>query len=365
MIDDFLSDVSTAIETVNTNVPAPTNVSDLETQESVLNVLEAHEKKPVEKAKTPPAKPVTPDVKTGQEEPDTSKQQQPKSDANQQQQQKPDEKNKKTVPYMDRFLQQDDKNNLVTADGTIIAAAGAARTFFEKLKSEARTERDKNRELSFKTIQLGEKFVELNNAYEELKKDPARESIEKRTNMQGQELEEAIDLMREYKVNPVGAIKRILTQAQLRGINLKEIGINNGGLDPAAVRSMLEEIISKQSGQEKTTQIQPNQEAAVREAQTFLENFPEAAEHTETLAAARRKFPNKTYAELWHSFQIWEQQQLEQQETAQAQEAIQKRKTPPQQQRQQQPGPVTSDVKDYSKLSFSDIANGLKKDFGV
>lgn len=368
--DDFMSDVSAAIETVNTNIPAPTNVSDLETQESVLNVLEAHETKPAEKAKTPPAKSVTPDVKTGQDDKDTDNQQQQQKsqdDQQQQQQQKPDDKNKKTVPYMDRFLQQDDKNNLILADGTIIATAGAARTFFEKLKGEARAERDRNRAMSLKTIQLGEKFVELNNAYEDLKKDPAREGIEKRTNMQGQELEEAIDLMREYKMNPVGAIKRILTQAQLRGINLKEIGINNGGLDPAAVRTMLEEIVSKQGGQETSTQRQPNEQAAIREAQRFLEDFPEAAEHSQTLAAARRQFPHKTYAELWHTFQIWQQQQAEQQETAQGQAAIQQRKAPPQQQqqRQKQTSPVTSDVADYSKLSYSEIANGLKKDFQV
>lgn len=370
MNDDFISDVTAAIDTANNAPPAPTNVSDIETQESVLNVLEAHEKKPTEKAKPQQEKPVTSDVKTDQQQQTPAKQeQQQKPDdqqqQQQQQQQKPDDKNKKTVPYMDRFLQQDDKNNLVLADGTIIATAGAARTFFEKLKSEARTERDKNRDLSLRTIQLGEKFVELNNAYEELKKDPARENIEKRTGMQGQQLEEAIDLMREYNVNPVGAIKRILTQAQLRGINLKEIGINNGGLDPAAVRSMLEEIVSKQGGQEKSTQTQPSQEAAVQEATRFLEDFPEAAEHTELLAAARRKYPQKSYAELWHALQVFQQQQAEQEEIAQGQQVVTQRK--PQQEKQQQPQRrVTSNVTtDFSKQSFSDIAESIKKDFGV
>lgn len=362
MSDDFMAEVNEAITSINNAPPTPTNVSTEEQQQDVLGILEAHEtpitsnvKKPKEtKQQEKPAQ------ETQQQE--TQQQQQeekPVDQTTQQQQTQQTQQQRKTVPYMDQFLKQDDKNNLVLADGTIIATAGPSRTFFEKLKSEARKERESNRQLALSNIQLSQRFKDLYDESEQVKTNPERESLEKRTNMKGAELDEAIDLIREYNVNPIGAIKKLLTQAQLRGINLKEIGIN-GALEPSVVKQMLEDIVSKREVQETPSQ-EKSQASAVKEATDFLEAFPEAAQHTELLAAARRKFPNKSYAELWHNFVIWQQDKAALEEEELAKKPVTNQQKQPAQQKQNK-SVVTPNVTDYSKLSFREIAEGIKKD---
>lgn len=366
MSDDFLSDLSAAVETASTPITQPTNVTSPEVAKDVLGLMSAHEKEPDEpvtslakdgedsKEKKRPVLSVKGKVKeTVADEGDDG------DDGELDDPKKPALKDdpKDRTPLIDSFFTEDEKHNLVL-DGRIIASAGRPRTIFEALKREGREYREKADNLALSNMQLAEKFKGLYTDFEKLKANPERESLEKQTGMAGAELNDAVSLIKEYKVNPVQAIKRMLTQAQMRGIDLKSIGVN-GGLDPAMVRDAIEQIMAKQQEQRQApVETAKSPETAESEARVFLTENPAAVEHVETLAKAKMRFPETPLNQLWLMLQM----HLRKTANDEAEKA-----TTQKPQRQMPPNKavtrlVTKPNTDYANMSYAEIARSIQKD---
>lgn len=358
MSDDFLSDLSTAVETgkmepVTTVVtPASSTSSDEDTSDKdraavETSVLETMAPTPKPKKKEETAEKTTKEA--------TEKTSEKTSETTQQVEKKDDPK----LPFMDRFLKEDEKGNLVLADGTIIAASGKSRAFYEGLKKEGRDTREKLEKTALLNIQLGQKFKQLYTEFDKLKSNPPTSDLEKQTGMNSAEIADAVSLMKQFKQEPITAIKSILTQARMRGIDLSSIGVD-GGFDPAVVQRAIAAAI--QQARVDTTVVKPSQEEAmadaVREAEDFLKHNPTARPHTDTLAAAKNRFPDKSLDELWALLQIHHRKLAEE-------EYKKTLSSTPPLQREQQPAPrrvTTVPSTDYERMTFSQIAQSIKDD---
>lgn len=266
------------------------------------------------------------------------------------------------LPYLDRFLRQDKDGNLIVGDGVIIATAGASRTYYENMKKEGRAFRAQAEQLAVSNFELGKQFKSLFNEFEAMKNTSPIKALETQTGMTTVEIQDAVAIMKQYKTDPVTAIKSLLTQASMRGIDLKSIGIN-GGIDAATVQRAIENAIESRLSSQQATAKDPAtqaQEAALQEAQEFLDAFPDAIPHADIIAKAKDRFPDKSLPQLWAEFIRWQRKQQEVEQEKQYQSRTEQQ---PQQQRQpQRQQPITKVVtpaKRYEHMSYAEIAADL------
>ena len=260
--------------------------------------------------------------------------------------------------YLDRFLDTDDSGNLVNDDGEVIAAAGISRTYYEGLKKEARNFRQAAGRLAQANQELAGKFKELYdeyNGFAEKATDPVQ-SIVKETGFSDSEAKEAMNLLRVYKKDPITAIKSMLTQAKMGGIDISQIGANIS-VDPATMRSTLETLLDERMKQQEPPSQQDTVDPAVQEAQTFLEKNPHARQFLKPIAEAKQRFPDMSYHDIWLELLS----ALDKASNKQPQNNTKRRK-------KAKPAPQTRKVtvprRDYGSMSFADIAKSVNEDFG-
>ena len=373
--DDFMGQIDSVISQAESS-PHGTNVIDepdfdfksekkpVDTSsEEILDLVDTPEEKLARKeAKENDKK------KAAEQKPAQEQGKKPVDDNQGQQQQQQQQPAKETTPFLDRFLKQDEKGNLVLKDGTVIAMNGKSRAYYEGLKAEARSFRDNADKLALSSAQLARKFTELYEAHTELKNNSGITSIVKETGMSQSEVQEGLRLMKSYKANPIEAIKSLLTQARMSGIDLSSIGIN-GGIDPATIARAIE--AAKDVQQEKQTQLseaEKSQQTAEKTVDEFFARNPEALDHVEIIAQAADKFPNESLDMIWYKYKIWMRNQRaalsEQEFNNPQQQQIQKQEPiNPQNNQRQITRVVNNPPRQYGAMSIDDIAASVKKDF--
>ena len=274
---------------------------------------------------------------------------------------------------LDTFLKEDDNGNLLNNDGDIIALAGKSRTYYEGLRGEARKQRTAAETLAGQNLELSRRFAELYDEYKSMDhtRVTAAQSIVKETSFSDNEATNAIALMKQYKQDPIAAIKSLLTQAQASGIDVTQIGANITA-NPADMRqtmqTMLEEHTAPQREQENQDRIQAE---ANKEANAFLQTFPEAENFHVQISQAKMRYPKMSLQEIWFKLKPHiRQPQAQQQQQQQAQDHTmhgqeQQKQAPVVRKRRRVRNAVPKVVvptRDYGNMSFADIANSIKKD---
>lgn len=384
MSDEFMSDVNSAIESAGADKSIdaiPTNDTSLVTpaatpagekdekaalESSVLSLMGADDEKPAAKKEAP------------KEEPKAKQEAKPEPTPAKSTEQTEEDKQQTTAPKdgtdekslaMDQFLKEDENNNLVLNDGTVVAAAGKARQFFEKLKREARDQRQQAQQLAVSGLELSRQFQSLHGEYEKLKTQPKLD-LATETGLQPADVDMTINLMKEYKRDPISAVKKLLTQMHTNGIDVSTLGVGTA-IDPTTMKetltSIVTDMLAKQSPQSKEIAGQPmTHEQAVQEATAFLTKYPEAKQHENAIANAKMKFPEMGLEEIWLRFQLHlsKNPQQQQQPPAAQTPAPVVEQTP---QPKQNVAPVTKVVtppkRDYGSMSFAEIAKSINEDF--
>lgn len=273
----------------------------------------------------------------------------PKEAVPQQQQKQPARKQDK---LLDTFLKEDEKGNLVNSEGEVIALAGKSREYYEGMKNAARKQRKAATDLAVQNMQLTRKFKELYDEYKGISNkvtDPIQ-SVVSSTGFSEAEANNAISLMKEYKNNPLQAIKNLLTQAHQDGIDVSSLGANISA-DPALMRKQFEKMLDERlTPLSQQAEQHAAQQRAEKEATDFLRQYPQAARYESHIAQAKMRFPDMSLSEIWLRIQ----QQLNNRPIQQRQP-----QRPPV---RQQPVPrkkVTAPVRDYSRMSFEEIAKSV------
>jgi hypothetical protein len=266
------------------------------------------------------------------------------------------------LPALDRYLKEDENKNLVLDDGTIIAASGKARTFFERVKREGREQREAAKRMAVSNLELGNKFKELFGKYNEALAKP-RMDLATETGLSETDVTASIDLMKSYKADPIAAVKKLLTQMHMNGINISTLGVGSA-IDPATVKETLTSIVTDMLAKKAQADTPANQpmtaESAAAIATKFLNDYPEAAQYEEQIAKAKTQFPDMELDEIWMRFSAYLARQPE--------KAVEQYRSPqPSPQARQTPAPVTRRVtspnREYANMSFEQIAQSIREDF--
>lgn len=200
------------------------------------------------------------------------------------------------------YLQEDAEGNLVNKKGEILAISGKSREYVQNLRKEARNYQKQNDQMAVQMVQFTDKFKDLYKDYldiKETKTDPIQHIV-KETGLNQSEVSEAMLLMKDYKANPIAAIKSLLTQAHNSGIDIKPLVGTNIVADPSVMKRQMEGLIKENLAPlNKQSDLQNQQISAQQEANAFLTQYPDAVAHQQLIAQGKQKYPHMSLPEIW------------------------------------------------------------------
>tara|TARA_R110002096_G_scaffold5286_1_gene24756 strand:- start:353 stop:1321 length:969 start_codon:yes stop_codon:yes gene_type:complete len=159
--------------------------------------------------------------------------------------------------------------DLVDANGTVIATGGKERRFYET------AQREKQRaDQSVKEIEsLKNQLTAINNAG----------TVGTQYDLSPEEVTTGAQIVSAWKDNPVETLQYMLTQAQSEGYNVD--AIVNGGADMGAMKQMLDNALSPIIGdRQKEIETREINEQASEIYNTFSNQHPDAAVHEDSLS---------------------------------------------------------------------------------
>ena len=166
--------------------------------------------------------------------------------------------------------------DLVDAQGNIIATGGKERRFYETAQREKARADTATKEVS--TLQA--QIEAINNAG----------TLGTQYSLTPEEVTTGAQLIAAYKSNPVETIQYMLTQAQASGHNIDAIG--GGGLDMQAVKQMLDTALQPLvAEQNERVDTQEANDRALEVYNEFSAKHPDAAVHENSLARLLQQEP--------------------------------------------------------------------------
>ena len=159
--------------------------------------------------------------------------------------------------------------DLVDAQGNVIAAGGKERRFYEQ----AQRAKHEAQQANSKIQQLEGQLKAINDAG----------NAGSQYNLSPEEVTTGVQLMAAFKENPVETVKYMLTQAQSLGHNIDNI--TNSSTDMASIKKMITEAVDPVV-QDRQQRIEGEQSRKNAEEvyKNFMTKFPDAGPHEHSLA---------------------------------------------------------------------------------
>lgn len=191
-----------------------------------------------------------------------------------------------------QFLRADPQGNLVDENGNVVARAGGERKYYQNWR---------NSERALNEARTRQQTLEAeNNAFR------TSASAINALGLDPREMSAAANLMSNWKKDPVGVVRYLLTQAQALGHDVSALVGGQAGLDPAAIREMVRTEIAPLTERQRAEQVAAEARAASEtEFNDFVQEFPEALTHADSLANMLRSFPQLSPREALFRLQAW------------------------------------------------------------
>lgn len=198
--------------------------------------------------------------------------------------------NKTSNPAQPNTQQQNKskRNNnsqdLVDANGNIIAKAGAERRFYEENARLKQQKADFDNRILPQIKQNYNAMMAKVQAYEETYK------AMQASDMTPEDVNLGIELVRQWRKSPEETLKFLLTQAKSYGINIEG---QTSGVDVAAISQMMDQKLQPFIQERENAIKQQENLANARKIQTdFYNRYPDAKIHANELAYLYKKNPN-------------------------------------------------------------------------
>jgi hypothetical protein len=271
----------------------------------------------------------------------------------------------KSTSSLDIYLKEDAKGNLVDDNGAIMFPAGKSRALFEKVRKEGRQIREQGVNLAISQRKLVEYAKQTTQELEDYKANPVRDAA-KHHGIPPQAYDQAIELAKSYAVDPINAIKTLLTRAHASGIDLSKIGTKVEA-DPEVLRKIQTEAMQAVLDKQNQKDVEPTQEQRLAEARTIAVNFfsqnLDALHYQKELQAVLQKYPNATLEQAWEAIQKHLAKADDSDRYKVITESKDQERDKPKQPARRTRKPAPAEV-DYSTMSFDQIAETLKKEIG-
>lgn len=221
--------------------------------------------------------------------------------------------------YHNAEVQPDQQGNLVDANGQIVARAGKERKLYQNGFNAGRARLDYERRRSDELQQRLNKAIEIAEAVNrDLEQAKNRPDMVREAGLSTDEHMQAIQFAVQAKRDPVNALKQLLTLASTRGIDLTQVGLQPGAIDPksfqdqllTALRSELNPIREQQQREQQLRdadrQTRERLSATENQVKTFFDENPEARSYMHVFQAIYNepRFQNMPLSEAWVRIQL-------------------------------------------------------------
>lgn len=246
----------------------------------------------------------------------------------QQQARQPDQRQQQQRPLPRAAeVKPDQRGNLVDAQGKVVAKAGfEARMYQETYRARSELGRAQQ-ELQQANGRITDYEGRINRAVE-IGQGLHTENLQLKTRLENlsgtkfglndSEQVQAMQLAQESKTNPEGAIRKLLTMAASRGVDLTKMGIPAGGVDTKSLLEMIQQTIDQKMNplqQQQATERQRQEAAerdrqvnteAEREVHSFFQQNPAAQEHLPVFNAVLSdpRYSRMSLGEVWARIQL-------------------------------------------------------------
>lgn len=200
-----------------------------------------------------------------------------------------DKTNNSTKPeeqLSNRSKRTNNSQDLVDANGNIIAKAGAERRFYEENVKLKQQKADFDNRILPQIKQNYNAMMAKVNAYEEAYK------AMQASDMTPEDINLGIELVRQWRKSPEETLKFLLTEAKSYGINIEG---HTSGIDVAAISQMMDQklqpFIQERENAIKQQEVLAN---AQKMQNDFYQRYPDAKIHNKELAFLYRKNPNSS-----------------------------------------------------------------------
>jgi hypothetical protein len=184
--------------------------------------------------------------------------------------------------------------DLVDADGNIIAKAGAERRFYEENQKLKREKEHFNSTVMPQIKKEYDTMVAKINSYNEVFKSMQVGDLST------DDLQLGMELIRQWKKSPEETINFLLTQAKSYGINID----GSGKSDMAAINQMLDQklqpFLQERELRDRQIQARQNAENIYNE---FMSKYPDAKNHVDEIAFLYKKNPNQSLDAIYYQLQ--------------------------------------------------------------
>ena len=180
--------------------------------------------------------------------------------------------------------------DLVDANGNVVAAGGKERRFYETAQREKQRADSANGELETLRAQM----EAVTNAG----------TVGTQYGLSPEEVTTGAQLIAAYKNDPIEAIQYMLTQAQSNGHNVD--GITSGGTDMAAVKQMLDNALAPIVGdRQKEVETQEAYDRAENIYNEFNSKYPDSAVHEDSLSQLLAQDPSLSVEAAYYKLQSY------------------------------------------------------------
>lgn len=218
----------------------------------------------------------------------------------------------------------DNKGNLIDArTGTVIARAGSEARIYQRVHKQAadyiKQVSGAVRSQMVAERQKLERAVDIGLGYErqigELRSTLNQINAHQ---LDTSQLLEAAQYYKQAQTDPLGTLKNLLTRAAINGIDVSQLGVAQGLMDPKAIAELVRREISQglapvqqyTSGQQQALQEEGVRaqylQQAERQVRDFFQRVPEAVPYTKIFHAvlSQPQFSTMTLEQIWDKLQL-------------------------------------------------------------
>lgn len=178
--------------------------------------------------------------------------------------------------------------DLTDANGNVIARAGVERRFYEE------NQRMKQEMANFNNTVLPQIRQQYHAMETELSQYKGVVEGLKAQDLSPQDIQSGLDFVRNWKQDPMGVVKFLLTTLQTSGINVDIDGINMSS-QTQAIKQLIDEKFAPFIQEREEAERIAQEEAAVEEDyNAFISQYPDSVVHDKALAFMIRKNPSLT-----------------------------------------------------------------------
>ena len=207
--------------------------------------------------------------------------------------QKSDNEQDKSVNKVDGTQQKQQQSgsrgqDLVDANGNVIAKAGAERRFYEENQRMKQEMAKFNNEV---LPQIRQQYQEMQNELTQYK--GVMEGLHAK-DLSPQDIQSGLDFVRNWKQDPKGVVKFLLTSLQASGIDIDIDGMQTS-VQAAAIKQMIDEKFAPfMKEREEAERIAAEEAEVEQNYNNFVARYPDSVVHDKTLAFMIRKDPSLT-----------------------------------------------------------------------